>query len=86
MSAVETVARQRHEGSDHAADGAAFGSPTCNCLTVAGRIVPMLADAWGAGYGEPRECCGMCPKNACSWDNGGDGPTNPYETKGTTRG
>lgn len=31
-------------------DGAAFGSPTCNCLRVADRVVPMLADAWDDGH------------------------------------
>ena len=24
---------------------------------------------------------GECPSNSCPWDNGQDGPTNPYEQK-----
>lgn len=50
MSAIEGVARHWHKGSDHAADGAAFGSPTCNCLRVAKRMMPMLAYAHDAGF------------------------------------
>ena len=38
----------------------------------------VLADAWDEGFAEPRECCGMCPLRSCPWDNGGNGPTNPY--------
>lgn len=79
MTPVETVARRGHEGSDHAADGAAFGSPTCNCLAVAGRIVPMLAWAWGEGLDAGQD----------RWMDSrefGDPPVNPYETKETDRG
>ena len=36
------------------------------------------ARAWDEGFEEPRECCGLCPLRSCPWDNGGDGPTNPY--------
>ena len=38
------------------------------------------AEAWEEGYDELRECCGMCPKDACPWDitRGGKGPVNPY--------
>lgn len=32
------------------------------------------AEAWDAGFEEPREC----PLRSCPWDNGGNGPTNPY--------
>ena len=38
----------------------------------------VLADAWDEGFEEPRECCGLCPLRSCPWDNGGNGPTNPY--------
>ena len=44
----ERVARAWHEGSDHA-DYSPFGGPLCNCWQVAGRIMPMLRDAWGEG-------------------------------------
>ena len=43
------VARAWHAGSDHAAESP-FGGPLCNCGQVAGRIIPMLAEAWAAGY------------------------------------
>lgn len=36
------------------------------------------AEAWDEGYGEQRECCGICPSGACPWDNNKNGPTNPY--------
>ena len=42
----------------------------------------VAAKAWGEGFEEPRECCGLCPNNSCPWDNGQDGPTNPYGQKG----
>ena len=42
----------------------------------------VAAKAWGEGFEEPRECCGLCPNNSCPWDNGQDGPINPYEQKG----
>ena len=48
--AIEHAARAWHKDSDHAHDGAPFGSPTCNCLSVAKRLAPMLADAWDEGY------------------------------------
>ena len=38
----------------------------------------VAARAWDEGFEEPRECCGLCPLRSCPWDNGGDGPTNPY--------
>ena len=41
----------------------------------------IAAKAWEEGFEEPRECCGLCPKDACPWDNGQDGPSNPYEQK-----
>ena len=44
------VARAWHEGSDHAKDGTPFGGPLCNCDQVAGRIMPMLRDAWQEGW------------------------------------
>lgn len=53
MTARERVARVWHEGSDHAADGAPFGGPLCNCWQVADRIMPMLRDAWDRGHGAP---------------------------------
>mgnify|MGYP000918313442 CR=1 FL=1 len=49
MNTRERVARAWHEGSDHAKDGTPFGGPLCNCWQVAGRIMPMLRDAWAAG-------------------------------------
>ena len=42
----------------------------------------VAAKAWAEGFDEPRECCGLCPNNSCPWDNGKDGPSNPYEQKG----
>ena len=52
MNVRERIARDWHEGSDHAADGTPFGGPLCNCWQVAGRIMPIiqvLRDAWAAG-------------------------------------
>lgn len=43
---IQQVARTWHAGSGHAADGMPFGGPLCNCQRVAGRIMPMLRDAW----------------------------------------
>ena len=45
---------------------------------LAERIRAAQEGAWEEGYDEPRECCGMCPRNACPWDNWGKGPVNPY--------
>ena len=42
----------------------------------------VAAKAWEEGFDEPRECCGLCPKDSCPWDNGQGGPRNPYEQKG----
>ena len=42
----------------------------------------VAAKAWEEGFDEPRECCGLCPKDSCPWDNGQGGPSNPYEQKG----
>ena len=50
MDNIEHTARAWHKDSDHAHDGAPFGSPTCNCLAVAKRLAPMLAGAWDMGY------------------------------------
>lgn len=36
------------------------------------------AEAWAEGHGEPESCCGLCPRDYCPWDNGGNGPKNPY--------
>ena len=52
MSVRERVARSWHEGSDHAKDGTPFGGPLCNCWQVAGRIMPMLAEAKAAALRE----------------------------------
>ena len=52
MTARETAARQWHAGSDHAADGEPFGGPLCNCDRVAGRLMPMLSEAWADAIGE----------------------------------
>lgn len=41
----------------------------------------VAAKAWEEGFEEPRECCGLCPKDSCPWDNGQGGPSNPYEQK-----
>ena len=46
----ERVAREWHDGSDHARDGEPFGGPMCNCHAVAGRIIPMLSEAWDEGH------------------------------------
>lgn len=42
------------------------------------RLNARLADSWDEGYSESHECCGMCPSNACPWDDGKTGPANPY--------
>ena len=50
MPISERVARTWHEGSDHATDGTPFGGPLCNCWRAAGRLMPMLRDAWWDGW------------------------------------
>ena len=62
----ERVARFWHAGSDHADEP--FGGPLCNCRQVAGRIMPMLRDAWGVGFREGRNA----DHNPMWW------PPNPY--------
>ena len=52
MNVRERIARAWHEGSDHAKDGTPFGGPLCNCWQVAGRLVPMLSEAWADAIGE----------------------------------
>ena len=47
MNTRERVARAWHAGSDHADEP--FGGPLCNCDRVAGRMLPMLAEAWRHG-------------------------------------
>jgi hypothetical protein len=34
---IEAMAQEWHEASDHARDGAPYGSPICNCENVAWR-------------------------------------------------
>lgn len=79
MNVRERVARQWHAGSDHAADGAPFGGPLCNCTQVAGRIMPMLSKAYDEGW---FSAVGSAPGDV--WvDEWTDGPEqdNPYETE-----
>lgn len=75
VSAHDQVARAWHDGSFHAADGTPFGGPLCNCDRIAGRIMPMLADAWSAGYDKGEECYAdaMNPDHLCF--------TNPFESE-----
>lgn len=70
MSGRDQVARSWHEGSDHAAVEP-FGGPLCNCDRVAGRIMPMLADAWADGAMQGHE----------DHEFGVEEWTNPYETE-----
>lgn len=50
MNILETTALKWHLRSDHARDGAKFGSPTCNCTNVAKRMLPLLMGAWNEGF------------------------------------
>ena len=81
MTARERVARAWHEGSDHAVDGTPFGGPLCNCWRVAGRMLPMLADAWGEGRHVGIEDTATRGK----WNDDGHlvvpPSPNPYETE-----
>lgn len=81
MSARETVARQWHEGSDHAADGEPFGGPLCNCHRVAKRMLPMLAAAWNECVSEGEACGYVGPHDASELE-----ARNPYETQEPDRG
>ncbi|MCD2263278.1 hypothetical protein K3888_11270 [Dietzia aurantiaca] len=72
MTARECMARAWHDGSDHAAT-VPFGGPLCDCEQVAGRIMPMLAEAWDEGYGD---CLIYHQSHGLSGSE-----TNPYETK-----
>ena len=71
MTTFNDLARRWHEQSDHAADGAPFGSPTCNCLVMAVRIRPFLAEAWDEGHSD-----GQHNEHEC---REGRKLTNPYE-------
>lgn len=73
MNTTETLAIKWHMRSDHARDGAKFGSPTCNCLKTAERIIPMLAEAWDEGGEAVR--LDMKRVMACEAPNP---PANPY--------
>lgn len=74
MSTRDQVAREWHAQSDHAATEP-FGGPLCNCWQVAGRIMPMLRDAWDRGHGAP--CDEWVVSEMCR-----EYHPNPYETKG----
>lgn len=73
MTARERVARDWHAGSGHVYS-VPFGEFPCDCDQVAGRIMPMLRQAWrdGAFHG---------------WKNGDEALTtavydhNPYESE-----
>lgn len=56
MDKCQTFALKWHLRSDHARDGASFGSPTCNCLKTAERVMPFLAEVWEQGYDAGEEC------------------------------
>lgn len=74
MSVHERVARAWHEGSDHAADGTPFGGPLCNCWRVAGRMLPMLNEAWLDGF---VACHDWIKRDGCRTPE----PTSPYEAE-----
>ena len=59
-------------------DGAIAIEPDAFDRWLAAHDRETAARAWDEGFEEPRECCGLCPLRSCPWDNGGDGPTNPY--------
>lgn len=63
------VAHAWHEGSDHAAESP-FGGPLCNCWQVAGRMLPMLAEAWREGANVASLRWMGRPEEMASW--------NPY--------
>lgn len=74
MTARECVARAWHAGSDHAAESP-FGGPLCNCDQVAGRMLPMLHDAYVDGILAGRRSIrsGVAALDACQ--------ASPYETE-----
>lgn len=69
MTARERVARTWHAGSDHAATES-FGGPMCNCKKVAGRVIPMLSEAWREGANVASLRWMGRPEEMASW--------NPY--------
>lgn len=74
MNVRERVARAWHAGSDHAADEP-FGGPLCNCLTVAGRIMPMLRKTYDDGW---FSAIGSSPDDVW-FDAWADDDSNPYK-------
>lgn len=71
----ERVARAWHAGSEHAAESP-FGGPLCNCWQVAGRIMPMLREAWREG-----RKAGVDDMIAADLGVNRRNLPNPYETK-----
>ena len=52
VAAVESLAREWHARSDHAADGDPFGGYLCNCERVAERLAPLIAERVEAAKAE----------------------------------
>ena len=79
-SMIEQIARRLCEAAGYDPDmkGLAGRPRWLMFVPKAEHVVPLLAEAWDEGYGEQRECCGICPSGACPWDNNKNGPANPY--------
>lgn len=78
MDNIEHAARAWHKDSDHAHDGAPFGSPTCNCLSVAKRLAPMLSDAWDEGYADGHSDGQMADRSDYAFHDNYNDDRNPY--------
>lgn len=75
MNLLETTAHKWHLRSDHARDGAKFGSPICNCMNIAERMCGLLAEAWDDGWHAYDDAIEL--SNPDEYPNPGDHP-NPY--------
>lgn len=73
MTPIEKSAQLWHDGSDHARDGEPFGGPLCNCMSVAERLRPLLANAYDTGW---YAAVGSAPGDV--WFTAWNDDDNPY--------
>lgn len=81
MTALETWAELAHAWGHQETRGTnrlPIASEREAAAFITEKIRAAKAEAWQEGREEPGNCCGLCPRNSCPWDNGGAGPINPY--------